>query len=61
MYSTKRKYKYEMIKRNQFMYPTFAIYSLQSPHGHLVGIQVLIFDLKISTDGEFLKSLGTMS
>ena len=45
-----------MIKRNQFMNPTFAIYSLQSPHGHLVGIQVLIYDLKISTDGEFLKS-----
>ena len=46
-----------MIKSNQFMNPTFAIYSLQSPHGHLV----LIFDFKISTDGEFLKSLGTMS
>ena len=50
-----------MIKRNQFMNTTFAIYSLRSPHGHLVGIQVLIFDLKISTDGDFLKSLGTMS
>ena len=43
------------------MNPTFAIYSLQSPHWHLVGIQVLIFDLKISTDGEFLKSLNLRS